>query len=754
MVHLAEYSMEGKIELIQVTGSNPGSGAQRQLLISGEGQVKKESHIIQQRGRLAVDDNQSWVTAVDALNNIKVFSTIELSAPPQMVFNTVRFVPLTGDLSDDENEGEDENEEEEGEEEVDEDEEEEADEDEAEDEDEDEDEDEEEEADEDEDEEEEADEDEDEEEDEDEDEEEIDEEEDEDEGEEEEAEDDEEIDEDDNEDDIGEEDENEGEDENEEEEGEEEIDDDEEEEEAEEAVYDVIFTVEGNSRLAGVSIQVYADALFVTVVGDPVFTDDDGVAVKRLPRGDYWFRASKAGFLGLEGSFMVNDDGIGGGSLDVDFIMVPEDLRKNPQIDEAVRATFVYIGDRLEGSFITGTFKDADTGIVVPGVLGWSDAETVVDESGYFEWVFSPTDSAAYHVVCGVVLVVATCRPAEKAVLRTEILTAATNLGSVKASADGKDLPRDELWVPEPVWEAYSSARQEAQIICDDECADQTAVDRAVADLQGAKDIFLANLTYGLLPEPVTIARIEGVEVPVKGAIPVSTVIENDQFTGVITWAPADDQFLAETVYTATIKLTAKEDYVFSGVAENYFTVAGAGSVTNPADSGEVVAVFPATEAKLYAIGDTGPSGAGIVFYITDGGRHGLEAAPSGWHGDRDPVRQWKSSNTATPGTSTAIGSGYANTYAYLVDVVHPAAEICRSYRSDIEGDWFLPSKDELNLMYIERNTIGGFENNSYWSSSEATNMKSWVQGFGYGAQSTQNKITAYSYRVRPIRSF
>lgn len=36
---------------------------------------------------------------------------------------------------------------------------------------------------------------------------------------------------------------------------------------------------------------------------------------------------------------------------------------------------------------------------------------------------------------------------------------------------------------------------------------------------------------------------------------------------------------------------------------------------------------------KLYAIGDTGPSGVGKVFYITDGGLHGLEAAPSLWKG-------------------------------------------------------------------------------------------------------------------------
>jgi hypothetical protein len=90
MVHLAEYSLEGRIDLIQANGCNFGIGAQRKLLISGDGQVEKASHIIQQRGRLSIDDNQGWVTAVDALSNIKVVSTIELATPPQIAFTTVR----------------------------------------------------------------------------------------------------------------------------------------------------------------------------------------------------------------------------------------------------------------------------------------------------------------------------------------------------------------------------------------------------------------------------------------------------------------------------------------------------------------------------------------------------------------------------------------------------------------------------------------------------------------------------------------
>ncbi|MEA5038837.1 MAG: S-layer homology domain-containing protein, partial [Clostridiaceae bacterium] len=55
--------------------------------------------------------------------------------------------------------------------------------------------------------------------------------------------------------------------------------------------------------------------------------------------------------------------------------------------------------------------------------------------------------------------------------------------------------------------------------------------------------------------------------------------------------------FAASTSYTATITLTAKAGYTLTGVAADFFTVAGADSVSNSIDSGVITAVFPATEA-------------------------------------------------------------------------------------------------------------------------------------------------------------
>lgn len=94
----------------------------------------------------------------------------------------------------------------------------------------------------------------------------------------------------------------------------------------------------------------------------------------------------------------------------------------------------------------------------------------------------------------------------------------------------------------------------------------------------------------------VTESAIGGVTAPVVGETPVTAITEGKQFTGTVTWSPEVSTFAASTVYTATITLTPKVGYKLDGVAANFFTVAGATSVSNGANSGVVTAVFPATK--------------------------------------------------------------------------------------------------------------------------------------------------------------
>jgi len=112
-------------------------------------------------------------------------------------------------------------------------------------------------------------------------------------------------------------------------------------------------------------------------------------------------------------------------------------------------------------------------------------------------------------------------------------------------------------------------------------------------------------------PGTVNIAAIPGLTVPVTGGSPVTAVTGTDQYTGTVSWEPGHDPFQGETIYTATITLTAKAGFTFDGVAADFFTIAGAETVNNEADSGVVTAVFPATEAapepQYITVTSTGP---------------------------------------------------------------------------------------------------------------------------------------------------
>jgi formylglycine-generating enzyme required for sulfatase activity len=93
----------------------------------------------------------------------------------------------------------------------------------------------------------------------------------------------------------------------------------------------------------------------------------------------------------------------------------------------------------------------------------------------------------------------------------------------------------------------------------------------------------------------INISVIQGVTAPVAGATPVTAITVADQYTGTVSWNGNPSTFAFATQYTATITLTAKSGYTLQGVTGNFFTVAGATSVSNNANSGVVTAVFPAT---------------------------------------------------------------------------------------------------------------------------------------------------------------
>lgn len=129
---------------------------------------------------------------------------------------------------------------------------------------------------------------------------------------------------------------------------------------------------------------------------------------------------------------------------------------------------------------------------------------------------------------------------------------------------------------------------------------------------------------------------------------------------------------------------------------------------------------------------------------------HGLIAAPS----DLNSLR-WSNNNGITGATGTAVGSGSNNTdliSSYLLLTGGSAAKVCSDLILNGYEDWFLPSKDELNKLWINKVLIGGFTNDSYWSSSEYDYYDAWKQQFNTGVQDYPLK-TNY-FKVRAVRSF
>jgi len=142
-----------------------------------------------------------------------------------------------------------------------------------------------------------------------------------------------------------------------------------------------------------------------------------------------------------------------------------------------------------------------------------------------------------------------------------------------------------------------------------------TANQFTIAGSTGATN--LANsgtITGALFPATATTvntAAIVGVTAPATGNTPTSLITATSEYTAAISWSPSDNPFASNTAYTATITIMPKAGYTLSGVPLNYFTVSGT-TATNPAGSGVVSALFPAT-ATTYTLTYTAGTGGTIT---------------------------------------------------------------------------------------------------------------------------------------------
>lgn len=142
----------------------------------------------------------------------------------------------------------------------------------------------------------------------------------------------------------------------------------------------------------------------------------------------------------------------------------------------------------------------------------------------------------------------------------------------------------------------------------------------------------------------------------------------------------------------------------------------------------------------------------GTVFYVDPTGMHGLIAALQGLNYDTT----WGCKGVLINGTSTAIGSGNANSLAIIKGCksVGTAAQWAEGLQHQSFNDWYLPSKDELLEMFKHRDVVI-LNDAERWSSSEVDANSAWALSFdATGAPVPVIRDKGLALGVRPIRSF
>jgi hypothetical protein len=152
----------------------------------------------------------------------------------------------------------------------------------------------------------------------------------------------------------------------------------------------------------------------------------------------------------------------------------------------------------------------------------------------------------------------------------------------------------------------------------------------------------------------------------------------------------------------------------------------------------------------------------GIVAYIFVYGEpgydpyipHGLIASTSD---QSTGIEWWDGSYSVTGATGSAIGKGLFNTNTIIArqqgaTPTNYAAGLARAYTGEGYTDWYLPSKDELNKLFLNRAAIGVFASRFYWSSTEVDEYGAWTQHLTNGYENYPDK-RGKNY-VRAVRAF
>ena len=270
--------------------------------------------------------------------------------------------------------------------------------------------------------------------------------------------------------------------------------------------------------------------------------------------------------------------------------------------------------------------------------------------------------------------------------------------------------------------------------------------------------------------------RTESATVRVGTGLPVGTYYETLTVTDSVT--ASTSQAIKITIgkadsITVTTTLSSSSVTYTESPANVTVTQTVTGLVNS--ETGTATTTYTGTTCEYGGsckIGDVAPGG-GYVFYvsattidaasgISDGGIY-LATAPQTWGGGSiDLNASFGCGGTNISGTSDAVGTGAENTR--LINASCATAGIASRLAADssAEGftDWFIPSIDELTLIYnnLKVNSLSNLQSLNYWSSTQGSSNlygKYWWFGSGPASgQTDKNNSAASNMYVRPIRAF
>ncbi len=145
----------------------------------------------------------------------------------------------------------------------------------------------------------------------------------------------------------------------------------------------------------------------------------------------------------------------------------------------------------------------------------------------------------------------------------------------------------------------------------------------------------------------------------------------------------------------------------------------------------------------------------GIIFYLSPNGKNGLIASYTQFKA------KWGCTEVKINGANgTDRGTGDQNTKDIVASCSESsiAAKLCADLVEGKYDDWYLPSREELSFLHLQKSNITrmSFGRENFWSSSQYDNNSAWYQHFGGNPGQVSPAVGRKEsvYTVCPIRAF